>query len=207
MRYLQRAWDLADARGYFRYSEVLTRQGEIPGWFRDLGTETRVAAFEAAHGVSVPAAMREFYAAPLLACFLEAAKDGEVFLNELALTTDSPMPPLVNWSSGRHLVFAFHGHSQMVFAARLGADDPHVSPGFLDEPEPIVRKGQEPLTFSGWVFARVDGYEQRLDHYQKLLEECERDPTRARNQGGLDSVRASVSALAGMAERLGQRNR
>jgi hypothetical protein len=158
MRYLQRALDLAEARGYLRYPEVLALHNQVPDWFRALGSDAGVADFEARHGFRVPAAMRELYGCPPLACFLEATIDGEVFLADLATMIDHPPPPVITWSAAAHLVFAFHNHSGMVFAAQLGADDPPVFCGFDGDPEPIAEEGRPPGTFSEWVFAAVDGH-------------------------------------------------
>src|SRR5262245_29829319 len=105
MRYLQRALDLADARGYLRYPEVLAAPDRVPDWFRALGTAAGIAEFEAHRGFRVPAAVRELYSCLSLACFLEATIDGEVFLTDLATMIVGDPPSVVNWSAGPHLVF------------------------------------------------------------------------------------------------------
>src|SRR5262245_15281475 len=97
MRYLQRALDLAEARGYLRYPEVLALRTQVPDWFRDLGTDAGVVEYEARRGFRVPPALRELYGCPLLACFLEATIDGEVFLTDLATIIDGDLPPIVTW--------------------------------------------------------------------------------------------------------------
>jgi hypothetical protein len=170
----------------------------VPEWFRDLGTEPGLARFEARRGIRVPAALREFYACPLLACFLEPAIDGEVFLTDLAALIDTDPPPVVTWSAGPHLVFSFHGHSGMVLAARLGQDDPLVFCGFDDDPEPLA-EDRPPRTFSEWLFGVVDGYEATLDRWQAVYEKCRADPAEARRLGGVEWIRD----LPGMARRLG----
>lgn len=200
MRYLQRARDLAEARGYLRYPEVLALQDQVPAWFRTLATDTGLAEFEARRGFPVPASLREFYACPLLASFLEATIDGEVFLTDLTTLIDSDPPPVVTWSDRPHLVFAFHNHSGMVFAAQLGEDDPLVFCGFDGDPEPCVDEDQPPETFSAWVFGSVDGHEARLDYWQGVYEECQDDPIEARRIGGVEWIRE----MPGMAARLGR---
>jgi hypothetical protein len=198
MRYLQRARDLADGRGYLRYPEVLALQDRVPDWFRALATDAGQAEFEARRGFRVPAALRELYGCPLLACFLEATIDGEVLLTDLATLIDADPPPVVTWSAGPHLVFAFHNHSGMVFAAQLGEDDPRVFCGFDDDPEPIVEEDRPAETFSEWVFGAVDGYEDRLDYWQGVYEECQADPAEAQRIGGVEWIRD----MPGMAQRL-----
>ena len=193
MQYLTRALRLAEDRGYLRYPEVAALGAAVPDWFRRRGTPGGVAAFEARRGVRVPAAVREFYAATPLACFLEASVDGEVFLRGMHETDP---PPLTDWGSGRHLVVAFHGHSGMVGAAALGADDPPVVWGFEDDSGPV---GEAPVPFSRWVFGAVDRYEQQLAYWQAVYEKCQADPAEARRLGGVDWIRK----MPGMAGRLG----
>lgn len=160
MRYLRRAFDLAEARGYLRYPEVLALEAQVPDWFRALGTEAGLAAFEARRGYRPPASLVEFYSCLPLACFLEATI-GEMFLGELATITEDEPPPVVTWWGRPHLVSAFHNHSGMVFAARLGDDDPQVFQGFDDEP--IVEEGKPEERFSEWVFSAVEMHEAHLD--------------------------------------------
>jgi hypothetical protein len=138
MKYLQRAYDLAEARGYFHYPEVVAMLAQVPSWFARLGTNQGGVEFEAHYGVALPMAMREFYACPLLACFLETTMDGEVFLNDLASFGAIEMPPVVEWSGRSHLVFSFHGHSGAMYAALLGDDDPPVFCGFNGDSEPMT---------------------------------------------------------------------
>jgi hypothetical protein len=198
MRYLQRAHDLADSRGYLRDPKVVALRDRVPDWFRVLATDTGLAEFESRRGFRVPAALREFYACPLLACFLEATMDGEVFLTDLATMTEGDLPPVVTWVGEPHLVFAFHSHSGMVFAAKLDADDPLVFCGFEDEPEPVADEERPPETFSAWVFSAVDGHEARLDYWQGVYEECRDSPLKAQRLGGVEWIRE----LPGMAQRL-----
>jgi hypothetical protein len=40
MQYLRRSHDLAEARGYLRYPEVLALLDRVPEWFRVLGTDS-----------------------------------------------------------------------------------------------------------------------------------------------------------------------
>jgi hypothetical protein len=200
MQFLQRAWDLAEVRGYFRYPEVLALQDHVPNWFRALGTAPGLAEFEARRGIQVPGALREFYRCTPLACFLEAAIDGEVFLAHLATLIGSDPPPLVTWSSGPHLVFAFHSHSGMVCAAKLGSDDPRVFWGFDSDTKPCEDDGRPPLPFSEWVFGVVDGHEGLLDYWQEVYLKCQADPAEARRLGGVEWIRQ----LPGMAQRLDQ---
>jgi hypothetical protein len=198
MRYLQRALDLAEARGYLRYPEVLGLQDRVPDWFRALATDAGLAEFEARRGYRVPAALRELYGCPLLACFLKATIDGEVFLTNLATLIDSDPPPVVTWSAGPHLVFAFHNHSGMVFAAELGADDPRVFGGFYGDPDPMTEEECPVEIFSEWVYGAVEGHEARLDYWQGVYEECQANPAEAVRLGGVEWIRS----MPGMSERL-----
>lgn len=201
MKYLQRALDLAEARGYLQYPEVLALLDRVPDWFRALGTDAGVAAFEARRGLRVPAAVRELYGCVPLACFLEATIDGEVFLHQLAALSDGEMPPVVEWRAAPHLVFSFHNHSGMVLATRLdaGVDDPLVFSGWGEEEEPMGEEESPPEVFSDLMFRMVDGHEARLDYWQKVYEECQANPAEARRLGGVEWVRA----MPGMARRLG----
>lgn len=200
MRYLQRALDLAEARGYLRYPEVLALHNRVPNWFRVLGVDAGVAEFEARRGVQVPAAVRELYGCLPLACFLEATIDGDVFLADLATLIDGDPPPVVTWSAGPHLVFSFHNHSGMVLAAQLGANDPLVFCGFDGDPGPIMEEERPPESFSEWVFQAVDGHEDRLDYWQGVYEDCQANPAEAARLGGVEWIRS----MPGMAQRLGQ---
>src|SRR5947207_1165275 len=86
-------------------------------------------------------------ASPTLACFLEAALDSEVFLTDLAGMVEGDPPPVVTWSSGPHLVFAFHNHSGLVWATEFGPDDPRVFGGFDDDPDPLPEEGRARRAF------------------------------------------------------------
>ena len=198
MQYLQRAYDLAEARGYLCDPEVLALHEHVPDWFRALGTAAGLAEFETRRGVQVPAALREFYGCRLLACFLEAAIDGEVFLADLATRIDGNPPLLVTWSSGPHLIFAFHGHSGMACAAELGSDDPRVFWGFDGEPEPYQDQDRPAVSFSEWVLAAVGGHEAKLDFWREVYRKCQADPAEARRLGSVEWIRQ----MPGMAQRL-----
>lgn len=199
MRYLQRALDLAEARGYLNYPEVLARHDQVPDWFHALGTKTGVAEFEARRGFRVPAAVSELYECPSLACFLEATMiNGEVFLTDLATLIDGDLPPVVTWSVGPHLVFSFHNHSGMVFAAQLGSDDPLTFPGFDGDLEPIVYGERPPKVFSAWVFSAVDSYKSQLDYWQGVYERRRANSAETARLGGVEWIRS----LPGMAQRL-----
>jgi len=194
--YLQQACDLAAARGYLSYPEVVALAGQIPDWFRALGNDEGRAEFEARRGFRVPPALGELYGNSMLASFLEATLDGEVFLRDLDLSGPEETPPLVTWATGPHLVFAFHNHSGAVCAVRLGDDDPSVVCGFENEPEPFVE--HTPETLSEWVFKAVDGYEAQLSYWQAVYEECRADPSKARRMRSMEWIRR----MPGMAQRL-----
>jgi hypothetical protein len=198
MRYLQRALDLAEARGYLRYPEVIARRQQAPDWFRTLASEGGVVAFEARHGFRVPVALRELYGYPPLASFLQEPIGADVFLTDLAKLVGSDMPPIVIWSAGPHLVFAFHNHSGMVWAVPFGEDDPYVFGGFDGDPDPYREEERLPVRFSEWVFAAVDGYEAQLEYWQGVYEKCQADPAEARRLGGVEWIRG----MPGMAARL-----
>jgi hypothetical protein len=198
MRYLQRALDLAEARGYLNYPEVLALHDHVPDWLHALGTNAGVTEFEARRGFRVPAAVRELYGCPPLACFLEATIDGEVFLTDLSTLIDGDLPPVVTWFGGPHLVFAFHNHSGMVFASQFGADDPLTFPGFDYDPEPIVYGERPPDIFSEWVFRAVDGYESLLDYWQGVYERRQANSAETARLGGAEWIRS----MPGMAQRL-----
>ncbi|WP_147443277.1 hypothetical protein [Corallococcus sp. AB011P] len=160
MKYLQRALAVAEERGYFNAPELLRLQEEVPEWLRALAHEDGLAKLEARIGLPVPGALREYYACPQLACFLEASMDGEVFLKDPYVADGEP-PQVVNWWGRPHLAIAFHGHSGMICAVRLGEEDPLVFWGFEDEP--YEDKRGPPLSFSEWVFRHVDNHKARLD--------------------------------------------
>jgi hypothetical protein len=199
MRYLQRTRDLAEDRGYLSYPEVQAFQDRVPSWFQALGTDSGLATFEIQRGLRVPAALREFYQCPLLACFVEAAVDGEVFLTELGKLVGQDLPPVVEWSAGPHLVFSFHSHSGTILAAELGQDDPRVFAGFDGDSEPFSEEDWPPSTFSDLMFEIVDKHEAKLDYWQSLYEKSQAKPA-ARRIGGLEWVRE----LPGMSARLGR---
>lgn len=198
MRYLQRAYNLAEARGYFRFPEVLSLESKVPEWFVALGSDAGCAAFEARQGFRVPKAMREFYQCLPLACFLEATIDGEVFLTNLAALIVDELPPIVYWSTGPHLVFSFHNHSGMMLAARSGMDDPLTFCGFEDEQQPLGSEESPPEIFSTMMFNAVDVHEARLDYWQGVYERRHADPAELARLGNVEWIRS----MPGMAQRL-----
>jgi hypothetical protein len=191
MRYLGRAREAAEARGYLSCPEVRALQGRVPAWFRALGTDSGAAGFEARRAIRLPAALREFYGCTPLACFVEAAADGEVFLNALGEMDGPDLPPVINWLTGPHLVFFFHNHSGVVIAAELGQDDPRVFAGFDDEPKPFSEEDWPTRSFSDLIFSIVERHEAMLDFWQRVYE---------KRQAGLDLE--WVRGLPGMAARL-----
>ncbi|WP_224364192.1 hypothetical protein [Hyalangium versicolor] len=201
MKYLQRSLEVAEARGYFRAPEVLRLQGKVPDWLRALAHEDGLAKLEARLGLPVPGALREFYACSLLACFLEASIDGEVFLSDPCVPEGEP-PQVVSWWGRPHLALAFHGHSGMVCAAGLGEEDPLVYWGFEDEEEPYVDERRPPRPFSEWVFRIVDGHEATLDYWQKFYEELTQSDPRGLLTHGLTQT---IFGMPGMGARLRRR--
>ncbi len=197
MYHLKRAFELAEARGYFRYPEVIALRDQVPDWFLRLGTEVGLAEFESSCGHHVPRALREFYSCLPLACFLEATMDGEVFLRNMSEDSE---PPIETRKGVESLVFSFHCHSGMLMAAQFGADDPLVWSGFGgdDEADQVARP---PLSFATWVFKMVDGYEAELERWQKLYEERQANPAERQRCGDL----AWVPNMPGMSMRLARR--
>lgn len=191
MRFLERARVAAEARGYLACPEVRAIRDRAPAWFRALGTDPGAAEFEARRAMKLPAALREFYGCTPLACFIEAADDGEVFLNALGEIDGPDLPPVINWPTGPHLIFSFHCHSGAVLAAELGQDDPMVSCGFDDEPEPFPEGDWPRQSFSDLIFSIVERHEAKLDYWQRVYAERRAEP-------GIEWVRG----LPGMAARL-----
>jgi hypothetical protein len=198
MQYLQRAYDLAESRGYFRYPEVLALQDQVPNWFRALGTQVGLSEFENKHNLEVPRALREFYECHPLACFLAATIDGEVFLVDLARLIGIDLPPVIDWLSEKHIVVAFHSHSGDVCAVQTGLDDPHLRWGGPTDPEPYEDDAALPASFSEMVYCAVNNYEQILDHWEAAYKKCQSNPAELRRLGGL----AWVPRMPGMIERL-----
>jgi hypothetical protein len=162
---LETAEMLAAQRGYLRDPIVVALLQKVPAWFRAMGTPSRQVEFQQTRGFALPAALCEFYARLPLACFLHAAIDGHIF--SAGLSDDDPdPPPVVRWTSGPHVVFAYHPHSASVCAAAVDQDDPLVAWGFEDEQDPDQPVGR----FSLWVYGIVDRYEQMLDQLQAWYE-------------------------------------
>src|SRR5262245_53274891 len=57
MRFLNRAYQLGAARGYFAYPEVRALAQVVPDWFRQMSEPAHLAAFEQRHGIVVPASL------------------------------------------------------------------------------------------------------------------------------------------------------
>ena len=163
MRYLQPAIDLAKARGYFNLPKVLDAEMNLPGWFRRLATREGIAEVEIQHQIQIPAALQEFYSNTLLACFIDKVVECEVFLENYEPSDTDHFPFLVYWWGLPHLVFSFHCHSGMVFAAKLGTDDPLCFCGWEGEPEPYQDPQRPPEKFSEWICNAFEIYEARLD--------------------------------------------
>lgn len=196
MKYLQQVVDLANDRGYLELPEVITIQKRLPDWFKHQGLDAN-----SLNGpTQLPAALKEFYQCQSLACFLEGAMDASVFLTHLEPFMSGPFPPVVKWTSGEHVVVAYHGHSGMVCAARLGLDDPPVFWGFSEEQEPSddTTDGVETPSFSKWIFDFVSGYENLLDHWEKTYREVHANPAELKRVGGMEWIRD----LPGMTRRL-----
>lgn len=192
MQYLTRAYNLASDRGYLDCSEVLALAAQVPTWFQSLSDPAGKVEFENRYSVRIPAALREFYECIPLACILGEAADAEVFLR----TMDDPdPPPIFDWPSGPHLVFAFHVHSGLVGTVALGEEDPTVVWGFEDT-GPISRV---PISFSAWAFAVVDDYERQLDYWQNEYKKAMTDPNEMRR-------RDWIRHMPGMPRRLDGRN-
>jgi hypothetical protein len=193
MHYLQPAIDLAHARGYLQCPEVLVAEAKLPDWFRLIGTREGIADFETRHAIQLPAALKEYYLYTPLACFLDAAFEGEIFLKFLAPSGKEELPPIITWGDKPYLVFSYHLHSGMVFAAELGTDDPLCYCGWDGDLEPYHDEKRPPQKLSEWIFSVVEEHEARLDYWQReYLAEG------SRNQG-----MSWIRALPGMSQRLG----
>ncbi len=199
MRYMLKAYTLAEERGYFRYPEVRALEEKVPDWFRRMGTDDGVSEFEKRHGVSLPISLREFYSAIPLACFCEACWDTEVLLRELMACMDGVAPPpIIEVASERYVVVGFHGHSGLVAAIGVASDDPPVVWGFMDDPSSFDQTSD---SFSEWIFCSVDGYEKYLDYCQSVCETCDANPSERIRLANAQWLRR----MPGMSDRLGKR--
>ena len=202
MKYLQDSYNLAEARGYLKYPELLKVKDKMPNWLLSLGTDTGLADFKDKFELSVPPSLQEFYSCLPLVCFLEMTIDGNVFLVEFDEETELPL--VVNWLGTKHLAFACHGHSGSVCAARLETDeqnDPLVFWGFDDEDEPF-EDDRPSITFSEWIFNCVNGYDTRLEYWLNFYKDCKSNPAKERRLGSAEWVRK----MPGMAEKLKKEN-
>jgi hypothetical protein len=100
--------------------------GNLPDWFRDLGTLDGIAALERRLGHTIPEPLRLFYRFPAAGCWLLAHHDTDILLEDWPL---SERPHLVRWYYRPHLVIADLTHSQLVLGVQLDADNPRIEWG------------------------------------------------------------------------------
>lgn len=189
MGFLQRARDLAEARGYLADPVLQDFEARTPAWFRSLGTDAGLAAFQARNGVTVPLAVRELYRDPQLAYFLELATDAEYFLSSMPDIYDCEMPPIFDEIWGQRLVVSFHNHSGQCLGVEFSGDDP-LTFVFIQGDEESNLPPVSVVTFSQLVYESIEDHEERLDFWQAAFEK----------QSGFEWVRR----IPGMNARLGR---
>ena len=117
LRYLGQAVAHARELGLFEDERVRQFLGQLRGWLQRFQAPEGFAEFERSHGITIPAALKEFWSHPELVCAWTVAQDDAW----------SDPPEVDEWSGGRYLTFNVHTHSGTAAAVRLdGSDDPPV---------------------------------------------------------------------------------
>ncbi len=142
----EKVLQLARSRGYLDRPEYAEWRGQVPGWLADLWTPGGPERFEQRLGVTLPAAVREFYVTPELVVCLQSLDPYEQDYFFAAIEDE---PCLCRWGGEPYFAIAMHGHSGGTYGVRLNAgDDPPMATGFADETEAI---GPLAKSFVGYV--------------------------------------------------------
>jgi hypothetical protein len=136
LRYLAQVLAQVADLGLLEDAGVRQLLGELPEWLQRLQTPGGFAALERELGITIPAALKEFWSRPDLVCAFTVAQ----------LDALGGPPAVEKWTErDRFLTFDIHHHSGCAAAVRLtGADDPPVVLEF--EPGKIWSD-----TFSGYL--------------------------------------------------------
>jgi hypothetical protein len=120
--------------------------GQAPAWLADLRAAGGPGRLEQRLGVTLPAAVRAFYALPeLVVC----AHSLDPYERDFFFADTEEGPVVCRWDGAPHLAVAMHGHSGGVYAVQLGGRaDPPMATGLADEAEAI---GPLARTFSGFI--------------------------------------------------------
>lgn len=139
--------DLARSLGWLDRPEFAEWQAQVPNWLADLWRPGGVERFEAGLGITLPAAVRSFYAVPDLVVCMHSLDPYE---RDFFFADCGGRDPVVcRWDGVPYLAVAMHGHSGGVYGVQLGGKaDPPMATGFEDEPLAI---GPLAKTFGGFI--------------------------------------------------------
>jgi hypothetical protein len=125
MAFLESAIVTARSRGYLPLQSGMPCLREAPEWLDNIQLPGGVARLETHLGVTIPEAVREFWAFPSLVRLLDSWRWQDYLCEE---------PAVVVWDKTPHLLVCSHPHSGGIGAVRLGAgDDPPMYWGWEDE--------------------------------------------------------------------------
>ena len=149
IRYLAQVLAQVTELGLLEDSSVRQLLGDLPEWLQRLQTPGGFAAFEREFGITIPAAVKEFWSRPDLVCAFTVAQ----------LDALGKPPAVEEWTErDRFLTFDIHHHSGCAAAVRLtGSDDPPVVLEF--EPDKVWSD-----TFSGYL---EGGFRQFAFHRER----------------------------------------